>query len=225
MTVGFCWKSLLRDDSTGGETYGDMIAKQPLCALGDTVNFPYLSGLLNLRQSELTKLFLRQALSTGNATVHFSTTLEEIEYGDRSVTAVARNFLTNVVSRFNGLYIVGADVGKSKTRKILGIPCFGHPWTERLILTNVVLLNQVNPTYNTCFVMDMGEKLLKEVTFKKFYEQVMVRPRPLDVGIKQRIVYRTHQRLVPTMRRRRCVLEGDSAHLNNLSSRLVSFAW
>lgn len=78
MTVGFCWKSLLRDDSTGGETYGDMIAKQPLCALGDTVNFPYLSGLLNLRQSELTKLFLRQALSTGNATVHFSTTLEEI---------------------------------------------------------------------------------------------------------------------------------------------------
>ncbi|GAB1197589.1 hypothetical protein APSETT444_006887 [Aspergillus pseudonomiae] len=252
MTAGLCWRTPPVSRGTdGGKTYGEMIASQPLCDPNDTT-FPFPSGLLNLRQSELTKLLLREALHTGFVTVRFNAELTAIEdpnpaSGDR-VTVVTRNPATNTYSRFSGAYLVGADGGKSTTRKLLGIPCLGHTWPERLISTDVVLLNEVDPVYHTCYVMAtpnptiltpladpvLGQKtlwrytisvpaedtrsdeeLLKEETIKTFYDEVMVGPRPLDVTIQQRAVYRIHQRLVQTMRRGRCLLAGDAAHLNN----------
>ncbi|KAL2788740.1 FAD-binding monooxygenase [Aspergillus keveii] len=58
------------------------------------------------------------------------------------------------------------------------------------------------------------EPLIEE-TIRNCYEEIMVGPRPLQVEIFQRAVYCIHQRLVPTMRRGRCVLAGDAAHLNS----------
>jgi hypothetical protein len=61
-------------------------------------------------------------------------------------------------------------------------------------------------------------ELLSEENIRDYYKEIMVRLRPLQVEITQRAVYRIHQRQVHTMRRGRCGLAGDAAHLNNVRS-------
>ncbi|KAL4878106.1 FAD/NAD(P)-binding domain-containing protein [Aspergillus karnatakaensis] len=244
VTAGLCWRTPPVPNSSGGKSLGRMIAKQPLCAPGDEVR-ACPSGLLNLRQSELTKLLLREALATGKVTVDYNSEVTSIEQSSNSVT-VSLNGTSD--STIIGSYLVGADGDKSAVRKILATPCLGHTWPERLISTDVELLNDVDPIYHTVYIIGLknytimtpltppvlGERSLWRCTIAVppedtrsddelsrdevilgFYEEVVAGPRPLAATIRARSVYRIHQRLVPTMRKGRCVLAGDAAHLNN----------
>ncbi|KAL2857318.1 FAD/NAD(P)-binding domain-containing protein [Aspergillus pseudoustus] len=244
VTTGLCWRQLPTPNSEGGKSLGRMIAHQPLCAPGDTVR-ACPSGLLNLRQSELTKLLLREALATGNVSVSFSREVTSIEQKDDCVH-IGLNDSPEL--HVTGSYLVGADGGKSRVRKILGTPCLGHTWPERLISTDVHLYNEVDPVYHTMYIMDTknytimtpltepkvgqrslwrctiaippedertDDELAQEAAIQDLYEQVVPGPRPLQAEISTKTVYRIHQRLVTTMRKGRCVLAGDAAHLNN----------
>jgi 2-polyprenyl-6-methoxyphenol hydroxylase-like FAD-dependent oxidoreductase len=182
--------------------------------------------------------------------IHFQTAVEGIEdRGADGVIVTAGNAVSHAMSTYAGSYVVGADGGKSQIRKILNIPFLGHTWPERLISTDVLLPNQENPVYHTCYVVATpiptiltplssphlnatslwpytmmvpaddprsDEELLTDENIPNYYEEVMVGPRPLQVEITRSTAYRIHQRLVPTMRRGRCVLAGDAAHLNNV---------
>jgi 2-polyprenyl-6-methoxyphenol hydroxylase-like FAD-dependent oxidoreductase len=252
LTSGLCWRTTPVDDGTGhNKVYGEMIAGLPLSDSTDP-GCAYPSGLLNLRQSELTQLLLREALATGLVTIHFQAAVEAItDRGEDRVVVTAKNPATDLVSTYIASYLVGADGGKSQTRKLLNIPCLGHTWPERLISTDVLLHNREDPVYHTCYVVGTDtptiltplspphlnttslwrytmmvlagdsrsdDELLSEENIRNYYEELMVGPRPLQVEIAQRAVYRIHQRLVATMRRGRCVLVGDAAHLNNVRS-------
>ncbi|KAL4810490.1 FAD/NAD(P)-binding domain-containing protein [Aspergillus unguis] len=243
VTAGLCWRDPPTPNGQGGKSLGRMIAKQPLCAPGDTVR-ACPAGLLNLRQSELTKLVLREALKTGNVEVTFGREVDSIEEKDGRVVIGFKDS----DSTATGSYLVGADGGKSRVRKIIGTPCVGHTWPERLISTDVYLLNEVDPVYHTCYVMGLknytvmtpladpvigqrtlwrctisippedersDEELLQEETIQELYDKVISGPRPLNAEISAKTVYRIHQRLVTTMRKGRCVLAGDAAHMNN----------
>lgn len=58
------------------------------------------------------------------------------------------------------------------------------------------------------------EEVLSETGIRDLYETVMAGPRPLEYEVQRKAVYRAHQRLAQTMRRGRCLLAGDAAHLN-----------
>lgn len=60
------------------------------------------------------------------------------------------------------------------------------------------------------------KELLSDQNIYKHYERNMPGPRPLKVQIEARAIYKTHQRLVPTMRRGNCLLAGDAAHCNHV---------
>lgn len=248
VTAGLCWRQPPTPNEQGGKSLGKMIAKQPFCAPGDTV-LAYPAGVLNLRQSELTKLILREALKTGNVTVHFNSEVTGIEQENDKVHVTLNSPETPSVT---GSYLVGADGGKSGVRKIIGTPCLGHTWPERIISTDVYIQNtDEDPIYHTTYIMDLknytlttplttptpgerslwrvtvaippedqrsDEELIQEETIRGFYEQVVPGLRPLNAEISAKTVYRIHQRLVTTMRKGRCVLAGDAAHLNNVSS-------
>lgn len=150
VTAGLCWRQPPIPNEQGGKSLGKMVAKQPLCAPGDTVR-ACPSGLLNLRQSELTKLLLREALETGNVTIHFNSEVTGIEQEHDKVHVKTNN---PDVPTITGSYLVGADGGKSSVRKIIGTPCLGHTWPERIISTDVYLLNTEDPIYHTFYIMD-----------------------------------------------------------------------
>lgn len=65
------------------------------------------------------------------------------------------------------------------------------------------------------------EELLSDQNIMKHYENIMPGKRPLQVQIQQRATYRIHQRLASTMRRGNCLLAGDAAHVNNVSTSLL----
>jgi 2-polyprenyl-6-methoxyphenol hydroxylase-like FAD-dependent oxidoreductase len=247
VTDGLCWRQPPVPNDQGGKSLGKMFAKQPLCAPGDQVK-ACPSGLLNLRQSELTKLILREALKLGNVSVHYNCEVTSIEQGSDRVKITTSNA---EIPHATGSYLVGSDGGKSNVRKIIGTPCLGHTWPERLISTDVCLLNDVDPVYHTVYIMDLknytimtplappvvgertlwrctiavppedgrtDEELLQEDVIQGFYEEVIAGPRPLNAKISAKTVYRIHQRLVTTMRKGRVALAGDAAHLNNAST-------
>jgi 2-polyprenyl-6-methoxyphenol hydroxylase-like FAD-dependent oxidoreductase len=62
------------------------------------------------------------------------------------------------------------------------------------------------------------EEILTDENVFRHYERCMPGARPLDqlVEIVAKAVYRTHQRLVPTMRKGNVLLAGDAAHCNHV---------
>ncbi|KAJ9603448.1 hypothetical protein H2200_012226 [Cladophialophora chaetospira] len=155
MTRGLCWRKKPTDDGKGGKASGDMIAIQPLSAPNDTT-FEVGAGLLNLPQADLNKLFLREALKTGHVRVHYNTELVSILENDPStgVTVRLRNNETNAERKLHASYLVGADGAHSVVRKALSLPFPGHTWPERLIATNVMVYNEIDPIWHTFFVID-----------------------------------------------------------------------
>lgn len=61
------------------------------------------------------------------------------------------------------------------------------------------------------------EELLAPENIESLYEKVMVGKRPLEYEVNQKTIYHLHQRLASTMKRGRCLLVGDAAHLNCVS--------
>ena len=254
MVKGLCWRKKPVDNGNGGKRLGDLIAAQPLVADMTETNIPVGAGLLSLPQGRLTRLFLREALATGNVEVHFQRELRGVEQDQdcTTVTAIAKvlDGSANEEQRFVGEFLVGADGARSATRKLLNLPFPGHTWPERLLATDVTVRNVEDHVYHCHYILDqvnftvstpltepiMGEKSLWRYTIaldtsddrpdeevltdkhiKELYGRVMAGPRPLEYEIRNRSVYRIHQRLAPTFRRGRAVLAGDAAHVCNVS--------
>ncbi|KAE8382503.1 FAD/NAD(P)-binding domain-containing protein [Aspergillus bertholletiae] len=58
-------------------------------------------------------------------------------------------------------------------------------------------------------------ELVSESNLMTFMDIIAPGPRPLDAKILNSSAYRTHQLCASTMRKGRCILAGDAAHLNN----------
>ena len=249
MTKGLCWRKMPEDNGKGSKKLGTCIAAQPLCAPDET-EFPIGAGLLNLTQGRLNALLMREALKTGHVQCHFNTELLSINENNKDgVSILARNVETGVEKEYNPIYLIGTDGARSASRKALGLPYPGHTWPERLVATNVYVMNEEVPLWPTHYFMDainygvttpleeivVGKKTLWRYTFAaspddtrpdeelmsyenifKNYEVNMAGPRPLNVEVQARDVYRIHQRLAPTMRKGNCLLAGDAAHCNNV---------
>ncbi|BAE63470.1 unnamed protein product [Aspergillus oryzae RIB40] len=132
-THGLCWRSPLEDDGKGGKKFGDILASLPIVG-----NEDWDSGVVNLQQAKLTNLLYQKVLETGLVTVHLGAELVAIEQDSNSVTAIAIRGGGNQ-EHFQGSFLVGADGGRSTTRRLLGIRFKGHSWPERLVAMDVLL--------------------------------------------------------------------------------------
>ncbi|KIX10187.1 uncharacterized protein Z518_01268 [Rhinocladiella mackenziei CBS 650.93] len=154
MTRGLVWRTMPKDDGKGGKTLGDVIGVQPLCAPDDTV-LDVGSGLLNLPQADINKLFLHEALKTGHVRIYFRTELVSILQNTKDGVAILiRDVETGAEKQYQATYLVGADGAHSMARKALGLSFPGHTWPERIIATDVLVKNEPAPIFHTHFVMD-----------------------------------------------------------------------
>lgn len=149
---GICWRKPLIEDPEGGMKMGDIIASLEF-ASNEKTRDNHGNGVFYLPQSRLTELLYRAALQTNLVNISFSRELCEIYENTDSVTAITRN-LDGSMDEFNGVFLVGADGGKSATRKILKIPFKGHSWPERLVAIDALLEDRnLDPTFPTSMVI------------------------------------------------------------------------
>ncbi|KAF2101952.1 FAD/NAD(P)-binding domain-containing protein [Rhizodiscina lignyota] len=155
LTRGLCWRRKPVDDGSGNRRLGDMVASMPLAPPDlKSEDMPPGVGLLCLQQSNLTRLFVREALATGNVSIDFNRELCDIEEKGTVVTAIAKDVDTGDMHRYSASFLVGADGGRSTTRRLLGIPFGGHTWPERVLATDVLVPNAEDPIMHTSFVFD-----------------------------------------------------------------------
>ncbi|KAG6362835.1 hypothetical protein INS49_007929 [Diaporthe citri] len=249
LTTGMDFRRNPTDDGKGGKKAGELVGGMPTKETIDT-NGPPGTGTLNMPQPILCQILLEEVTKLDAVSVCFDTELVGIhdEEGSQYVTAETRNVTTGDKKTFSDQYLVGADGGKSKTRGLLGIPFSGHTWPEKLLATDVWLMNYDESPITTTYLLDpvhytvitpltrpvTGEKSMWRIAFAldpdetrsneellsdehiySHYDRIWPGPRPLPFQIENRTTYVIHQRLAATMKRGRCVLAGDAAHLVN----------
>ncbi|KAK4031583.1 putative fad binding domain protein [Parachaetomium inaequale] len=137
VSTGLCWRKPVADDGEGGKRYGDIIARLPF-PYGDPNSVTGKVPSLMLPQSKLAKLFFDEAKATGLVTVHFNMALTAIQDDGNSVKATFTRAESGAQETYQASFLVGADGGKSSTRKLLNIPFKGHSWPERLLAIDCV---------------------------------------------------------------------------------------
>ncbi|CRG87549.1 3-(3-hydroxy-phenyl)propionate/3-hydroxycinnamic acid hydroxylase [Talaromyces islandicus] len=244
---GICWRKPLVPDGEGGMRLGDIIASLAFASNHETQD-AHGNGVLYLPQSKLAKLFYKAALQTGLVNVYFNRELSEIHDSDDSVTVVAKT-PGGDEETLNGMFLVGADGGKSTVRRVLDIPFKGHSLPERIVAIDVLLedknldpmfpasmvihpvnfglvmpLEPVEPgkktLYRCSIAIDPNEtqsddEIRSDSNLKSLLNRFAPGPRPLETEVVNSSVFRSHQVCALTMRKGRCVLAGDAAHLNN----------
>jgi 2-polyprenyl-6-methoxyphenol hydroxylase-like FAD-dependent oxidoreductase len=74
-------------------------------------------------------------------------------------------------------------------------------------------------TIGTSVDQDLSDvEMLEPSRLAREFEILMAGPRPLEYTVERKSCYTMHQRLATTMRRGRCLLAGDAAHLNTVSN-------
>lgn len=259
LTTGMDFRRNPTDDGKGGKKAGELVGGMPRNP-SLKPDAPAGTGTLNMPQPKLCQILLEEAMKLDTVSVSFDTELVEVhdQAGDEFVTAETKNVTTGDRKIFSGRYLVGADGGKSKTRGLLGIPFSGHTWPEKLLATDVWLMNYDESPPTTTYLLDpvhytvitpltrpvagensmwrvafalspdetrSNEELLSDEHIYSHYERIWPGPRPLPFHIENRTTYVIHQRLAATMKRGRCLLAGDAAHLINVSNPQLSIKW
>ncbi|AEO68448.1 uncharacterized protein THITE_2117993 [Thermothielavioides terrestris NRRL 8126] len=134
---GLCWRKPPVDDGAGGMRYGDIIARVAFPP-SNPKDLAGTTSALVLPQSKLAKLFLDEVQATGLVKVHFGMELTAIDDDGDSVKATFRRTGDGTQETHEAAFLVGADGGRSTTRKLLNIQFLGHSWPERIVAIDCV---------------------------------------------------------------------------------------
>lgn len=217
-----------------------LIASWDLSVLAQDTPFPFR---LHLEQHRLTPILLEMLRRHAHAEVRFGHAFTGLEQDEGGVTAIARAGDGPLV-RIRGSWLVGADGGRSATRKAAGIAFEGYTWPERYTVISTphdfAPLGYADNAYASdptqwvaLFRMpDQGppglwrmtlpvpvdmpdEQVLAPAFAQAAVARVLGDSAAGPVPIVHQSVYRVHQRVAANLRAGRVLLAGDSAHVNN----------
>lgn len=240
------WRKGAVTQADGSKRWGDEIAYWNLAD-----GSPYKEGepgwgMVIMGQHLFREILLPKIEASGLAEFRWGYGISRLSQDEDGVTVVATNE-DGSEETFTADYAIGADGGKSATRKQLGLQLEGFTWPEVIISCDVELnvetpgrtgvsyiiepvnwcffcpLTYPNPDgptpYRVTFPMTEAEcePAVYEENVKKKFDLIVPGPRPLEYRILRQQPYRIHQRLAPTMNIGRVCLAGDAAHLNSVS--------
>lgn len=139
---GFGWRAPPAPNDDGGKSLGKELGVLNIYQNTDTGTDPPLGGMLILPQPELTQILEQEVLATGKVRLHYSHELMEIDDTADRVQITTRHTQTGDLKTFTGRFLVGADGGRSRVRKLKGIEFPGHTWPERFVATDVWMKNE-----------------------------------------------------------------------------------
>jgi 2-polyprenyl-6-methoxyphenol hydroxylase-like FAD-dependent oxidoreductase len=217
---------------------GECVAEFDHALLGGDTAYPYV---IQCEQFKTARLILERLHALSNVEVLFGHQVMEVTQSDHAVTVTVRG--PDAISRHTGVYVIGADGGRSTVRKQCGIPFEGFTWQERfLVLTtpfdferwkgycyrnyladpeewcNCFKVSGSGPPglWRTVFPTDPSasdEELLSDDAVEARLQKFF--PNAHRYEVVHRNLYTTHQRIAKAFRAGRVLLAGDAAHVNN----------
>lgn len=213
-----------------------MFAEFDHSVLRDDTRFPFVLQCERIKIIEEMRDVLR---ASPECALRMGTTLISVSQDAESVTAVVKNELGEN-EKIKALFAVSAEGGRSVIRKSSGIEFEGYTYPERVLTAAVEydfdkhhgysyrnylsdpeqwsnLFKWTQPErWRIHFPTNMDddpEFLLSDGYIQKQLQRFLPRSQPYEVVYRN--LYTSHQLIAKTFRVGRCVLAGDSAHVNS----------
>ena len=216
----------------------NLVATFDLDLLKNDTKYPYV---IQCEQFKTAQIILKRLLKLPNVEVMFGHKVTGITQKADGISVEVES--KSGVETHDGAWLIGADGGRSATRKAAEIPFEGFTWAERfLVLTTPFDFNKelgycprsyfADPEeWCNCFKVAADgppglwrlvfpadanvseESLLTDEAVHARFQKFFPNPKPYD--IVHRNIYTVHQRVASTFRKGRVLLAGDSAHVNN----------
>ena len=217
---------------------GEKVAEFDHSVLRGDTNHPFV---VQCEQFKTAKLLLERLQKLPNVEVLFGHEVMRVEQTDDLVTVDVRGAAG--FKKHSGVYLIGADGGRSIVRKQSDIAFEGFTWPEQfIVLTTPFDFEAAHgicyrsyfadpDEWCNCFKVsadgppglwrtvypakpDLSEaELMSDAAVQARMQKFFPASRPYE--IVHRNLYVTHQRVAETFRKGRVLLAGDSAHVNN----------
>jgi 2-polyprenyl-6-methoxyphenol hydroxylase-like FAD-dependent oxidoreductase len=205
---------------------------------GDTQH-PFV---VQCEQFKTAKLLLDRLQKFPNVEVLFDHEVTDVAQSGDAVSVQVRG-PSGAIAQHSGIYLIGADGGRSTVRRSSGIRFEGFTWPERFIVLTTPFDFERERGYSyrsyfadpgawcNCFKVSADgppglwrtvyptdpahseEEILSDAGVQARMQSFFPSPRPYE--IVHRNLYVTHQRVAETFRQGRVLLAGDAAHVNN----------
>jgi 2-polyprenyl-6-methoxyphenol hydroxylase-like FAD-dependent oxidoreductase len=205
---------------------------------GDTQH-PFV---VQCEQFKTAKLLLDRLQKFPNVEVLFDHEVTDVAQSGDAVSVQVRG-PSGAIAQHSGIYLIGADGGRSTVRRSSGIRFEGFTWPERFIVLTTPFDFETERGYSyrsyfadpgawcNCFKVSADgppglwrtvyptdpahseEEILSDAGVQARMQSFFPSPRPYE--IVHRNLYVTHQRVAETFRQGRVLLAGDAAHVNN----------
>jgi len=217
---------------------GELVAEFDHAILKNDTRHPFV---VQCEQFKTAKLLLERLRAFANVDVLFDHEVIGVSQTADSVSVEVRG--PSGLARHTGVYLIGADGGRSVVRKQCGIAFEGFTWPERFVVfttpydferkrgycprsyfadpgswCNCFKVSADGPPglWRTVFPTDASQPqadLTSDAAVQALMQKFFPSPEPYDVV--HRNLYVTHQRVAASLRLGRVLLAGDAAHVNN----------
>jgi 3-(3-hydroxy-phenyl)propionate hydroxylase len=197
--------------------------------------------VVQCEQFKTSQLLLKRVKALANVEILFDHEVVDVHQTTSGVTVDVKG--PDGVQTHSGAYLIGADGGRSVVRKRSDIAFDGFTWPERFIVLttpfdfraergysfrsyfaepgawcNCFKVSADGPPglWRTVFPTEPSQEdswILSDAGVQERMQRFFPSPRPYEVV--HRNLYVTHQRVASTFRKRRVLLAGDAAHVNN----------
>jgi 3-(3-hydroxy-phenyl)propionate hydroxylase len=215
-----------------------LVAEFDHSILANDTQHPFV---VQCEQFKTSRLLLERVQKLSNVEVLFDHEVIDLRQTADAVSIDVRG--PEGIKTHSGVYIIGADGGRSTVRKCSEIPFKGFTWPERFIVLTTPFDFEARRGYSyrsyfaepgawcNCFKVSADgppglwrtvfptepsqddESLMSDAEVQNRLQRFFPDEQPYE--IIHRNLYVTHQRVATTFRKGRVLLAGDAAHVNN----------
>jgi 3-(3-hydroxy-phenyl)propionate hydroxylase len=215
-----------------------LVAEFDHSILANDTQHPFV---VQCEQFKTSRLLLERVRTLSNVEVLFNHEVVDLRQTADKVSVDVRG--PEGISTHTGVYLIGADGGRSIVRKRCDIPFEGFTWPEQFIVLTTPFDFEANRGYSyrsyfaepgswcNCFKVSADgppglwrtvfpteqsqsdDDLMSDTGVQNRMQLFFPNDKPYE--IVHRNLYGTHQRVATTVRQGRALLGGDAAHVNN----------
>jgi 3-(3-hydroxy-phenyl)propionate hydroxylase len=215
-----------------------LVAEFDHSILANDTQHPFV---VQCEQFKTSRLLLERVRTLSNVEVLFNHEVVDLRQTADKVSVDVRG--PEGISTHTGVYLIGADGGRSIVRKRCDIPFEGFTWPEQFIVLTTPFDFEANRGYSyrsyfaepgswcNCFKVSADgppglwrtvfpteqsqsdDDLMSDTGVQNRMQLFFPNDKPYE--IVHRNLYVTHQRVATTFRKGRALLGGDAAHVNN----------